>query len=70
MFNPKLDEIVREKFGSDYPTVTDLEHKTAIAFVNTHSTFQVTTPLPENVIAVGGLHIHETKPLPKVLYFS
>ncbi|XP_031633767.1 uncharacterized protein LOC116347346 [Contarinia nasturtii] len=67
VFNPKLDKLMKEKFGSNYPTITELEQRTAIAFVNTHPSYQVAAPLPENVIAVGGLHIRETKPLPKDL---
>lgn len=66
IFNPKLDKLVSEKFGPGYPTMTELEHRTAIAFVNTNPTFDAPAPLPENVIPVGGLHIRDTKPLPKV----
>lgn len=66
MFNPEIDEILQKKFGPETPTMTELEQKTAIAFVNTNPTFNIPAPLPENVIPVGGLHIRDTKPLPKV----
>lgn len=46
--------------------MTELEQRTAIAFVNTNPTFNIPAPLPENVIPVGGLHIRDTKPLSKV----
>lgn len=67
MFNPQLDEIVSRKFGPNIPSMTELEHRTAIAFVNTNPVFNIPAPLPENVIPVGGLHIGDTKPLPKVI---
>lgn len=65
-FNPELDEMLRTKFGSELPTMSELEQKTAIAFVNTNPIFNIPSPLPENVIPVGGMHIQDTKPLPKV----
>lgn len=65
-FNPRLDTLVREKFGPGYPSMNELEQRTALAFVNTNPTFNIPAPLPENVIPVGGIHIRETKPLPKV----
>lgn len=67
MFNPQLDEIVSQKFGPNIPSMTELEHRTAIAFVNTNPVFNIPAPLPENVIPVGALHIGDTKALPKVI---
>lgn len=66
VFNPQIDEMVKEKFGPNVPSITEMEQRTAVAFVNTNAAFNPTAPLPENVIAVGGLHIANTKPLPKV----
>lgn len=66
VFNPELDRMLRTKFGAGLPTMSELEQKTAIAFVNTNPTFNIPAPLPENVIPVGGMHIKDTKPLPKV----
>lgn len=67
MFNPKLDELVKQKFGPNIPSMTELEHRSAIAFVNTNPAFNIPAPIPENVIPVGGMHIGDTKPLPKVI---
>lgn len=67
MLNPRIDEITKNKFGNDYPSVTELEHRTAIAFVNTNPVFDIPQPLPENVIPVGGLQIRDNKTLPKDL---
>lgn len=69
VINPKFDELVAEKFGPGYPTITEMEQRTAIAFVNTNPTFNIPAPLPENVIPVGGLQIADTKPLPKVKFY-
>lgn len=66
VFNPKIDEIQKKKFGTNCSSVTELEQKTAIAFVNTNPTFNIPMPLPENVIPIGGMHIRDTKPLEKV----
>lgn len=47
--------------------MTELEQRTAIAFVNTNPVFDIPQPLPENVIPVGGLQIRDNKTLPKDL---
>lgn len=64
---------MREKLGKSFPRMSELEQRTAIALVNTIPIFNIPAPLPENVIAVGGLHIRDVKPLPEVnqsIYFS
>lgn len=62
----KIDELVKGKFGPGLPPVHELEQRTAIALVSTHPVYDFTRPLPENVIPVGGLHIRDAKPVPKV----
>lgn len=66
MFNRKLDQLVDGQFGPGMPSISELEKHTAIAFVNTNPAFDYPAPLPENVIPVGGLHIQDPKPIPKV----
>lgn len=46
--------------------MSELEQRTAIAFVSTNPIYDYTQPLPENVIPVGGLHIRDPKSLPQV----
>lgn len=58
---------MKDKFGSDLPSISEIEQRTAIAFVNTNPTFDYKMPLTENVVQVGGMHIRDTKPLPKVI---
>lgn len=54
-------------FGSDLPSIREIEQRTAIAFVNTNPILDHAVSLPPNVIPVGGLHIKNcTKSLPKV----
>lgn len=61
-----LDKLLEGKFGPGLPSVAELEKRTDIALVSTHPIFDYTRPLPENVIPVGGLHIRDAKPVPKV----
>lgn len=58
------------KFGANLPSMTELEQRTAIAFVNTNPAVDHMAPLPENIIPIGGLHIRDTKPLPKVIFLN
>lgn len=62
--------MVAEHFGSNLPSIIELEQRTSLAFVNTNPAMDYLSPLPENCIAVGGLHINEPKPLPQVIDYS
>lgn len=62
----KVDKLLDGHFGRDMPSVSEIEKRTALALVSTHPVFDYTRPLPENVISVGGLHIRDAKPVPKV----
>lgn len=59
---------MKEAYGSDLPSASELEKRTALAFVSTTPVFDTTQPLPENVIQVAGLHVKDPKPLPEVSY--
>lgn len=59
--------MVSEHFGPNLPSITELEQRTALAFVNTNPAMDYLIPLQENVIPVGGLHIEEPKPLSQVI---
>lgn len=63
---PQVDKIMKEAYGPGVPSASELEKRTAIAFVSTTPVFDTTQPLPENVIQVAGLHVKDPKPLPKV----
>lgn len=66
MHNPKLDKLATKYFGPDVPSIQTLEQRMLLALVNTNPAMDYQSPLPENVIPVGGLHIKDPKSLPKV----
>lgn len=61
-----LDKIVAEKFGPGLPSVGDIEKQTTLVLVNTNPAMDYPSPLLESVIPVAGLHIKDSKPIPKV----
>lgn len=61
-----VDKLLEGRFGPDMPSVSEIENRVAIALVSTHPIFDYSRPLPENMIPVGGLHIRDPKPVPKV----
>lgn len=65
---PSVDKIVAKQFGPGLPSVGDIEKQTALVLINTNPVMDYVAPLPENVIPVAGLHIKETKPIPKVRF--
>lgn len=65
---PELDQLTAKYFGPNYPPVSQMERRTALALVNTNPVMDYPAPLPENIIPVGGLHMKNSKPLPKVSF--
>lgn len=63
----RVDAIAAKHFGPNLPSVTEMEQRTVLALVNTNPAMDFTRPLPENVIPVGGVHIRDPKPLPRVI---
>lgn len=63
---PTVDKLGAKYFGFDFPSTKELERRTLVTLINTNPAMDYLAPLPENVIPVAGLHIKETKPLPKV----
>ncbi|XP_030372776.1 UDP-glucuronosyltransferase 2B7-like [Scaptodrosophila lebanonensis] len=66
-YNPALDEIMRPHFGAEMPPLTKLAKLTVIALVNSHPSIDYVESLPSHIIQVGGMHIGESKPLPRHL---
>uniref|UniRef100_A0A182IWP0 UDP-glucuronosyltransferase n=1 Tax=Anopheles atroparvus TaxID=41427 RepID=A0A182IWP0_ANOAO len=65
---PKLDRMVRDHFGyKNMPYLADIEQRTVIMLLNTHSSLDALEPLPPNVIPIGGAHIKAPEPLPSEL---
>lgn len=61
-----VDKLVQPYFGSLVPSTGELERRISVVLVNTNPVMDYSAPLPENVIPVGGLHIKDPQPLPKV----
>lgn len=61
------DAILRQKFGDDMPSVTDISRNISIILVNTHYSLSGPRLLSNKVIEVGGVHIKEPKAIEKKL---
>lgn len=57
---------IKQLFGSDIPTLSELYDNIEMLFVNVHPIWEDNRPVPPNVIFMGGLHQNEPKQLPKV----
>lgn len=53
-------------FGSDLPSISQLEKRASLALVNSNPILDHLGPMLDNVIPVGGMHVEAPKPLPKV----
>lgn len=53
-------------FGRDLPPISQLEKRATLALVNSSPILDHLGPMPDNVIQIGGMHVKETKQLPKV----
>ncbi|RZC42454.1 UDPGT domain containing protein, partial [Asbolus verrucosus] len=63
------NRIAKEFFGPTLPTLEKLALNTSLILVNSHFSMNYARPTVPNFIEIGGLHIHEPKPLPKVVKF-
>lgn len=64
--NWTYDEIYRERFGQDFPSLDTLLFKTQLFFINADPFFEFPRPTTHNVIYVGGLTMKNAEPLTKV----
>jgi UDP-glucoronosyl and UDP-glucosyl transferase len=64
---PKMETKIRDRFTfKDFPSLNELEKKTAIMLVNSDNAVDYPEPLQPNMIQVGGLQIMKPKELSKV----
>lgn len=62
-----MEKKIRERFNfKDFPSLAELEKKTAIMLVNSDNAIDFPEPLQPNMVQVGGLQIAEPKMLPEV----
>lgn len=60
------NEMLKETFGADVPSVSELCNNVDMLFLNTHPIFDSHRPVPPSIIYMGGLHQNPVKELPKV----
>lgn len=63
------DEANKKRYGSDTPTINELQNNIKMLFLNLHPVWDSNRPVPPNVIYLGGLHQKPEKELPKVILF-
>ncbi|KAK0073832.1 hypothetical protein PV326_013027, partial [Microctonus aethiopoides] len=52
-------DLIKQNFGSDAPTVRELEQDLALILVNSHSSITGVKPITPALVEVGGLHIQD-----------
>lgn len=60
------NKMLQRYFGSNIPSVSELEKNIQMVFLNLHSLWDANRPVPANVIYIGGLHHQPEKELPEV----
>ncbi|KPJ19194.1 Vitellin-degrading protease [Papilio machaon] len=63
----KENELLKKFFGPDIPPLNVLKNYVDMLFINIHPIWEGNTPVPPNVIHMGGLHMKEPKNLPQDL---
>lgn len=62
----KSEKVMRDVLGVQEDFLYQFTKRTSVVFVNTHFSLNALTPRVPGVIDVGGIHIKDAKPLPKV----
>lgn len=68
-YNRHATVMGRTYFGKDVPDSYMLMKKISLLFVNSHFSFDLPRPWMPNLIEIGGIHVTDPQPLPKVRYF-
>lgn len=64
--NARSQQLAEDYFQERLPWVGDVANNSSLLLVNTYLSLSQSRPLPPNVISVGGIHIKDQQPLPKV----
>jgi glucuronosyltransferase len=64
----QIEQLSKQHFGPDVPSIAELKKKTSLILVNSHFSLNVPRPTVPALIEVGGLHIKENRKLPKVSF--
>lgn len=63
---PATNRLLQQKFGTNIPSVEEIERNASLIFVNTHySVFGVKPYLP-SIVEIGGIHMKNEKPIESV----
>lgn len=60
------NQIVRRIFGSEIPSLSELQNNLDMLFVNTHPIFEGNVPVPPGVVHIWGIHKKPQKEVPQV----
>lgn len=61
------NQLLKKRFGNDFPDVKELSNKVSMTFVNQHYSLSGSKHLSPNIIELGGIHIQDIKPLDQVI---
>lgn len=61
--------LLRQKFGDTIPDTKAIANNVSLILVNQHYSSSFVQPMVRKVIEIGGIHIGDEKPLPKVFLF-
>lgn len=64
------NQLLKKRFGLDFPDVRELSNKVSMTFVNQHYSLSGSKHLSPNIIELGGIHIQDIKPLDQVIMNS
>ncbi|XP_045506848.1 UDP-glucosyltransferase 2-like [Colias croceus] len=60
-------QMMKRTFGNDVPNYEELEKNVQLLFLNEHPIWADNHPVPPNIIYIGGIHLTQTRELPKEL---
>nr|WUR10856.1 egt [Calliteara abietis nucleopolyhedrovirus] len=61
MLTEEQNQLLRQQYGSDTPSIQELRNNVRLLLVNTHPVFDNNRPVPPSVQYLGGLHLQYKK---------
>lgn len=65
-YNRLKQQRILNRHFENAPNIDDMVDNVHLMFTNAHPVFETPRPYVPNVIPIGGIHVQEPKPLPKV----
>jgi glucuronosyltransferase len=66
VWNPSAQRVVERHLGAGIPPLQQLADNASLMLINTHPALNRAKPISPAVIEIGGIHIPDLRPLPKV----